>query len=205
AGVPERIARSLPGCRLVYIVRDPIERIVSHYRHRWANGSERAAIDDAVVRDPVYLACSRYADQIGRYLDHFPRERLMVLTAEDLRNDRAGTMAEVFGFIGVDAGFRPEALVEEHYRAESRVTYPPAVWRLRRAVKHRVPAAKRAKEAVDSSSLMRRLSRWGGGSAADVPAQVSPALRSRLADELRDDVAELRPYMPDGWHGWGIA
>jgi hypothetical protein len=205
AGVPERVARSVPGCRLVYVVRDPIERIASHYRHRWANGSERAAIEDAVTRDPVYLACSRYAAQIGRYLDHFPRERLMVLTAEDLRSDRAGTIAEVFRFLGVDAAFRPEALVEEHYRAESRVTYPPAAWRLRQAVKHRVPAAKRAKEAIDSSSLARRLSRWGGGSAAEGSAQISPALRSRLVDELRDDVVRLRPYLPAGWQGWGIA
>ena len=33
-GVPERIRRVVPDAKLVYLVRDPVERIVSHFVHR---------------------------------------------------------------------------------------------------------------------------------------------------------------------------
>lgn len=210
-GVPERVAMHVPGCRLVYVVRDPVERIASHYRHRWANGSERAPIEDAVFRDPVYLACSRYAEQVRRYLDHFPREQLLVLTAEDLRHDRAATVGAVYRFLGVEPGFRPPDLGEEHYRAESRATYPPAVWRLRKVLKRHVPAAKRAKEVVDSTlpMLVRRWapSRTAGDATAErePAASISDELRDRLTEMLRDDVGLLRPYLRENWNGWGIA
>ncbi len=210
-GVPERIAMHVPGCRLVYVVRDPVERIASHYLHRWANGSERAPIEDAVLRDPVYLACSRYAEQVRRYLEHFPREQLLVLTAEDLRHDRAATVGAVYRFLGIEPDFRPPLLGEEHYRAESRATYPPAVWRLRQALKRHVPAAKRAKEMVDSTlpAVVRRWAppRTGAGPSGgrEPKVTISDELRGRLREMLRDDVDRLRPFLHEDWNGWGIA
>ena len=84
-GVPERIAAHLPDVRLVYVVRDPIARIRSHYQTKVAEGSEKAPFSDAVFGNPIYLDYSRYAMQIEQYLEHFPREQLLVITSEDLR------------------------------------------------------------------------------------------------------------------------
>src|SRR4051794_1541363 len=77
-GVPERIASVLPDARLVYLVRDPIERMRSQYRHRVLDRLEARPIADAFRADPQYLDGSRYAFQIEQYLPWFDRERLLV-------------------------------------------------------------------------------------------------------------------------------
>ena len=100
-GVPERIADLIPRVRLIYVLRNPLERIRSHYLDDVARGRERRPISDAVAGNEHYLAPSRYAMQTEEYLKHFPREQLLLVTSESLRNDRSATMRRVHDFIGV--------------------------------------------------------------------------------------------------------
>jgi hypothetical protein len=201
-GVPERIATVIPRCKMIYVLRDPIDRIRSHYQHRVAIGSERARIEDAVIENPIYVACSRYASQIERYLDHFPREQLLLITAENLRGDRAATMRRVFGFIGVDEEIVPATLDTEYYRTAGRAGYPPIVGKLRHALKY-VPAAKRAKEFVDST-----LPRLVRARHADAPVNTGASMpsdtRLQLIELLHDDVERLGRYLPEGTEGWSV-
>ena len=107
-GVPQRIAQHIAHVRLVYVVRDPIERIRSHYQTRVAEGTERAAFEVAVFDNPIYLDYSRYSVQIDQYMSCFPREQLLVFTSESLRSERTATVRRVYEFLGVDAGFVPD-------------------------------------------------------------------------------------------------
>lgn len=204
--VPERIAEHLPSCRFIYVLRDPIDRIRSHYQHRVAVGTERAPLTEAVFDDPIYLSCSRYAAQVDRYLRCFPRERLLLITSEDLRASRKVTMRKVYSFLGVDPDVVPPSIDREYLRTESRARYSPLVWRLRHALKERVPAAKRAKEFVDSTlpRLMPASLRTGQASVVGL-TDLDADDRARLAELLADDVRKLRPLMPPGFDGWGIA
>jgi Sulfotransferase domain len=205
-GVPDRIADCIPETRLIYLVRDPIDRIRSHYQHRALIGAERSPFDDAVINDPRYVDCSRYALQIEQYLDRFPRERILIVTSEALRSNRAPTMREVYRFLGVDEAFVSESFDREFYRTAERAGYPPFVWWIRRTVKRYVPAGKRAKELIDRlgpASLQRvRASQPDVSPAA--ACTVSESVRAQLEDLLRDDVRKLRSYLPEGFDGWGI-
>jgi hypothetical protein len=204
-GVPERIAGVVPGCKLIYVLRHPIDRIRSHYEHRVAIGSERAPLSEAVIREPIYTVCSRYSTQIERYLDVFPREQLHVLTAEGLRNDRAATMRRVFGFLGVDPNVTPPTIEREYYRTDGRARYPPAAARLRSAIKQHVPGAKRAKELVDST--LPRLVRFVPKASAPSPsitASVPDPTRETLVRMLRDDLDRLDEYLPGAVEGWSL-
>ena len=80
----ERMARVVPGARLVYAVRDPIERAVSQYFHHWAEGTERRPIEEALL-DPAsqYLERSRYHARLEPYLSRFPRKRIFICAQED--------------------------------------------------------------------------------------------------------------------------
>ena len=203
--VPERIAGVVPGVRLIYLVRDPIVRMRSHYQHRVALGAETEPPEVALLENPIYLAYSKYAMQLERYLDHFPREQLLVVTSEGLRHDRAATVRQVYEFLGVDPTLSPPALETEFYKTAQRRSYPPLVWTARRFIKRHVPQAKRAKELVDS--VMARRSGASSGAAQAAPeadAVISPELRAQLAELLRDDVARLRGYMPSSFDGWGL-
>jgi hypothetical protein len=201
-GVPERIAAYVPTVRLVYLVRDPIERIRSQYEQRVSTGREHEPFATAIWRKADYVEASCYALQIGRYLEHFPREQLLVLTAENLLAARLDTVARVYDFLGVDRSFVPPAIDHEFYRTDERRRHSPRGNWVRRTAKRYIPASARAKELFDQ----RRGSRKGGtGSPTGQRLVVPDAVRDQLADALREDVGQLRTYMPVGFDGWGIA
>ncbi|MBI5396090.1 MAG: sulfotransferase [Verrucomicrobia bacterium] len=102
---PRRMHSLIPDARLIYMVRDPLERIVSHYIHNLDAGIERREFAEAVRQDPFYCDVSRYGLQLGRYLEFYPRDRILVATAERLLTDRAAVLESIFRFLGVDAGF----------------------------------------------------------------------------------------------------
>jgi Sulfotransferase domain len=206
-GVPERIADTLPDVRLIYVVRDPVERIRSHYQHRSLIGAEREPIEIAVLKDPRYVDCSRYAYQIERYMRVFPRESLLVVASEHLRSDRERTIRQIYRFLGVDETYVSDTLQREFYRTDERASYPPIVWWLRRTVKRYVPAGKRAKELIDHvlPSSLGRVPKESEPAAKDPTFTITDDVREQLVERLRDDVRELRAYMPDGFDGWGLA
>ncbi|MGH2664000.1 MAG: sulfotransferase family protein [Actinomycetota bacterium] len=200
SGVPARIASVIPGARLIYVVRDPIERIRSHYQYRTDRGLERRPLAEAVLEHPDYVDYSRYASQIDRCLDWFPKDRLLVVTSEDLRDDRKRTVGRVFRFLGVDPDWVSPG-IDAHHNVTDRREPRPFARRLRRVVGYRriargVPPAVR--------SAYRRVARRkrGAGNGSDlIPADVRRELERRLAE----DVMGLRPFLGDRFHGWGIA
>jgi Sulfotransferase domain len=103
--IPERIAATVPDVKLVYLVRDPIERTISHFLERaqvWHRDSFERDFGD--IGDPynVYVAGGRYATQVERYLRVFSREQLLVVDQADLLATRREALREIFRFLGVD-------------------------------------------------------------------------------------------------------
>lgn len=204
AGVPERIAAQIPEVKLVYVIREPVERIRSHYQHQKEVGAEHATLEEALRRNPTYLDCSRYAMQIERYLEHFPREQLLVVTSEDLRNQRRQTISCVYGFLGVDCEFIPENLDREFFRTDERVPHPPTAWRIRRALKRWFPVTRRIR--LNAVPGIRAFGRTRHRAQATGPGGqlVTEQLRAEIIGSLRRDVERLHVYMPPGFDGWGI-
>jgi hypothetical protein len=60
-GVAERLNRFNPQARLIYIMRDPIERTISHYWHRVVYNDEHRTMLQAVAEDSKYCDVSYYA------------------------------------------------------------------------------------------------------------------------------------------------
>ena len=203
--VPERIARVIPECQLIYVVRNPVDRIVSHYRHRVAVGAERLPLERAVGENPIYLDYSRYALQIDRYLQVFAREQLLVVESERLRVDRAATMQRIYGFLGVRTDVLPPSLDNEYYRTVGRRTYPPVVWKIRRAVRRSVPSAKRAKEFVDSIGRRDQRSASAAGSTASAErTDAPPSLIAFVRKSLDEDLERLREHLGPDFDGWQL-
>ena len=96
------------------MVRDPIERMLSHYLHNVGGGYESRPMAEALADpDSAYVARSRYAMQLEPYLAAFDRERVLVVANEELAGERDATLRGVFEFCGVDAGFRSEQFERE--------------------------------------------------------------------------------------------
>ncbi len=196
-GVPERIRAVVPQARLVYLVRHPIERMVSQYQMRVVNGRERLPMAEALLSNPAYVDVSNYAMQIEQYLEHFPRERLLVVRSEDLRDDRAATMRRVFGFLGVDPAWKVPDLERSFNTAEAR--------RVRRGVGRalrRLPGYQRV--GASAPAALRRVSYRLTTRRVDEPEPLQDGVVGELEDRLREPVRRLCDYLGPDFDGWGI-
>ena len=98
---------------IIAVLREPVERAWSNYLNDKREGIEDRsfadAIDDEMQRpvrhwglDSTYLAASRYAESIRRYIDAFGRERVLVVYFEDLVSDARRLLPVIANFIGID-------------------------------------------------------------------------------------------------------
>lgn len=196
SGVADRIAELLPDVRLVYAVRHPIERMRSHYLHEVEKSRERAPIGRALLSDPRYLDASRYAMQLERYLGCIPAQRVLVITTEQLRDERAATVRRVLAFLGVDTQWANSGLLGRkfHRTSDKRVRRPVVDAALR------IPGTKALAGLAPRSVRKLASRRIDAGGATVIPE----AVEARLRAELRDDVTRLRAHVGEDFDGWGI-
>lgn len=207
SGVPERIAKTLcADDRLIYLVRDPIERMRSQYLYtrypRRPNQtliSETRPVDVALRTNPVYLDCSRYAFQLEQYAPSFSKEQVLVLTSEELRADRSSAMRLAFEFLGVDPEFEDHTSDREYHRASD-------VWVPRQASRlvNRIPGYSTLNRKLPGG-VRRVKSRFARTRRDPSKAEIDDELREELRERLRDDVAALRSWIARPFDGWGIA
>ncbi|HYA75551.1 MAG TPA: sulfotransferase [Burkholderiaceae bacterium] len=108
--VPERILDLTPDARFIYIMRDPVERTLSHYWHRVTYWGETRSMLQALRTNRVYTDVSNYGMQLRTYLQHVDRDRLYVLTYEGLVADPVAQLTDVYRWLGVDPSVRPPRL-----------------------------------------------------------------------------------------------
>ncbi len=107
-GVPEKMHSVIPDTKLIYILRDPIDRMVSQYVQYLSVGLDNRAVEIAfrpLDNDNYYVRRSRYFMQLQQYLKYFPSSNILIITAEDLLNERRKTLEKAFAFLNVDEAF----------------------------------------------------------------------------------------------------
>ncbi len=202
-GVPGRM-RELLGSdvRLVYVVRDPIDRMLSHYLHNVGGGYEDRSLVDA-LSDPEssYVVRSRYFFQVEPYLEEFGADRVQIVGREELKADRPGTMRRSFEFLGVDPNFTSEQFEREW---ETGVAKTGSRFRLMdRAV--RLPGLR----AIDRNfDRLPESLRWLAERVVHDPdrgevakPEVPDSLRRHLVELFRDDTTKLE-RLAERSFGW---
>lgn len=118
SGVAQRILAFNPQARFIYIMRDPVDRAISHYWHRVRFWGERRPMLAAIRSDAQYTDVSHYARQLKEYLRYFERERIYVLTHEALLGDTVNQLSRVYTWLNVNPAFRPRLSVRTNSRPE---------------------------------------------------------------------------------------
>lgn len=98
----ERLHRHLPDARLIYVIRHPIDRLVSQYIHEWTERKVTEPIEEAIANLPTLIDYSRYAMQLQSYLETFGPERIQVIFFDHLISDPQDCLSHVARFIGYD-------------------------------------------------------------------------------------------------------
>lgn len=123
--VLDRVAATIPDVKVIVLLRNPVDRIWSHYHERVDNHTETLPFLEALeaeagrlageaertVDEPgyyserhdfcSYLARGRYLEHLGPWLERFYPEQLHVVRSEDLYTEPQKTLVEAHRFLGL--------------------------------------------------------------------------------------------------------
>lgn len=143
----ERISQCLPDVRLIFLLRNPVERAFSNYLWSRQNSLEAASFAEALEQEderestvPDNLRYARphalfsrglYADMLLPYFARFRRERVLVLRYEDIRDIPAGVAEQLHRFLGVEvqAGGCGRTAAGQRGTQPGRAEFDPALYR----------------------------------------------------------------------------
>jgi len=158
-GSAERVYKVNPDMHLLFIVRNPVEQVFSHY---WF-GVERGLYDCSTrtfsefIRDrdnrwtQRTLDVAKYYEQISRFDDFFGAGQKKVMLFRDLTDRTKQVLREAYSFIGVDRSYTPTEL-----KSKNVTTYPSAptiyrqISRIWRPIRSMLPSA-----VIENSATLR--------------------------------------------------
>ena len=190
AGTAERIHARAPEVKILAILRDPVERAYSNFLFLRSRGLEPIAdFEEALAAEErrkregwiswfYYQGKGMYGEQLARYYRVFDRAQIRVWLYEDLKRDPAGLMREMFGFLGVDAGFGVDFSEKHNVTEVGKVAWVSRVTYGRRS--------------------LRWLARWNRAEKPAFPA----GARERLRESFREDLGLAEELIGRDLSGW---
>ncbi|MDX1501694.1 MAG: sulfotransferase [Thermoanaerobaculia bacterium] len=196
----ERAARRIwefdPGMRILAVLRDPVERAFSAYRHLVRDGHETLPFEEALDREAErlsagwshiwhYAGAGFYAGQLRRYYELFPRQQILVLTYDEYVDRPDRCLHRIFEFLGVDPSFVPD--LGRRYNVSGaprstllhRLAVRPSL--LKRTLRPLLPRSVRA-------SILRVAHGWNIRAR---PVEIPPRARRRLSALYRTEIRDL--------------
>ena len=221
-GHPEfgpRLHRAYPDARLIAILRHPIDRALSAYTHHRSIGTipnqDAERFLSRMLEGPLadyprastVLEQGRYERDLRRVEEHYPRDRMCLLTLDDVKKDDRAALRRVFEFLDVDPDYEPRATRKQPMRAP----YSPIMSSYRRfttnllhdrtrdgfLVRRETPllAPAHFASAVGNRLLEKLLP---GGT----KPQISRELRARLVDYYAEDITGLEKRLDRDLSNW---
>lgn len=184
-----RLTATLAAPRIIYLIRDPVARAVSHYIHEWTMGQMSGDIEAAFDRHPELVDYGCYARQIAPYVAAFGSDRVFLSSLEAMTASPQALLDRVCAFLGYEG--RPvwrEEKAQVNVSAERVRRFPlqgllidnPVATALRRTL---VPKALR-----DRIRRSRQMAERPG---------LTPALTQRLEARFAADHRDLVTLFPD--------
>ena len=98
-----RMRQALPEVRLVYMIRNPVERLISHYIHAWSEGDMSGPLtNDLIERHPALVDYGRYGWQIEPYIEAYGREAVLLTSLERLNANPDEELTRIVRHIGFE-------------------------------------------------------------------------------------------------------
>jgi len=202
--VAGRIAEVAPEARILYMVRDPVARIVSQYLFNRRIHAERRALCQAVREDPRYRRVGDYTGRITPYLDRFGADRVRILSAEDLEADPQAVLDALFCWLDLPSVPVPPDLRKNTATGGLRRHGRLTAWLLRAELE---PLRHLVKRAGAAGLARHAWDRVNPPARAPVTQDEIAELRTMLAADIAAQRAGLAPLMggqaPDWDSGHG--
>ena len=199
--VPARIKEHNKDVKLFYCLRNPVDRIESHYNFaKHFLGKEDRTMEQAVREEPEFMDMNMYFRNLSMFLEHFPREQFFIVWFEDIRERPEALLEEIYTFLGVDTTYRPATIHEKSN--PGRVNKSPKIHNLVHKLTHRMIGH-------GFANLIIRLKKMGVGrfisNLNSKPLQkdkMTPELKAYIIDQVRDDIRQLEKWTGKDLSHW---
>jgi hypothetical protein len=196
ATAASRLRDTAPAARLVCLLRHPVERLRSHYRHELQRGRERRPFGVAVTEPGnPYVARSRYAACLEPWVRHFPPAQLCVVRLEDLVGDDGATWERVLTHLGLTLVARPDEVFNVTGDKAQFTGLMRLLWE-----RGALPNSRRLPQPL--RRVGRRLLLRNGGRYAARTAGAADALPDDVVAPVWEDVARLPTLVGDVSLSW---
>ena len=106
---PERINKHIPDASLISILRNPIDRAVSHYS-AFIQPNSNLEFKEVIIKNPGLLDSGCYYEHLKRYYRFFNKDQMLVMIFDDIKLEPLKFIQKVYDFLNVDVSFIPESL-----------------------------------------------------------------------------------------------
>jgi hypothetical protein len=125
----ERMAAYLPQPKLVYVMRHPIDRLISHYIHQWSQNAFNCDINEAVDSHEELIAYSCYARQLKPYIERFGFSSLLPVFFESVKANPQQELERIARFIGYNLPVKWQATLPSQNVSQERIRpFPGYQW-----------------------------------------------------------------------------
>jgi sulfotransferase family protein len=187
----ERIARHMPGCKIICTLRDPVERFYSHYKMWRKIGMVKASFEYVVERHKELLGYTRYAFHVKAWQEQFGYDNTLVLIHEDALSDRQAYIDRICAFIGASP-IDLKTVPREQERLLN-VRRAPKSWRLARRATYVRDLLERFRF-PRTVVLLGPLFEFSMGRGAEF-APLSPEMEARLRHLFRTEIEQLEDML----------
>ncbi|MEO0817566.1 MAG: sulfotransferase [Pseudomonadota bacterium] len=197
--VPGNVRALAPDVRLIYLVRDPVERALSHFRHTWISTGDVPSPDafEGSWAERHILSTSQYAWQLEPWLDTFSADQVLVIDLETLICEPETQIAAIADHIGLDADIEVDHLITENAAVD--VARMPRWWHAMR----NTPVGIKARSMTPTGLVRAVKSRLRSRTVSEVPALPS-SVRDRFAEILARDAQALRSLTGQSFARWSV-
>lgn len=125
--IPARIYAEHSATKFIYILRNPLARLISNYLHDYGR-RHKLSLSEAIAADKRYIYTSRYGYQLSQYLAKFGREQFLILLFEDLVANPEATIRRALSFLQLPEMVLPK--LEKKNESRNRGRFAEAELRL---------------------------------------------------------------------------
>jgi len=205
---PKRIAETLPEVKLIFCLRNPINRAFSHWWHEKSKNKHSFTFDEVLENYDLFqnwVVPGFYHRHIMRYAEYFPERNIKLCFFDDLVEDDLTYVQDIYSFLGADDDYIPSMINkksnEGKYRAIQRKSpYLRAARTFSKIAPSSVvnglrPVHKRGLKLHDITvEKVMSKSKYEQG--------MDEAVRKDLEDIFEDDIRCLSDYTGRNLNGW---
>jgi hypothetical protein len=203
-----KIKETLGDIPVIIILREPVSRLISGYKHFQRLEKENLDFDSAIQAEEArkkkgydfmwqYRGLGFYADAVKHYLDSFSKVKVILM--EDLQQQPLQTMQEIFRFIGVDDKFKPDTSVQYNISDPQTHNFWFRLFFRNKLIK---PLLDPVVKKLFSDKLRRKIQHRFRKKSTTAPAQPDEKIIAELKAAYRGDILRLQSLIQRDLSSW---